>query len=147
MMVASAPRRCIRSSAPRSSTASTASLLAIRARLHRRSSDHPINRIEEFLPGNGVHQPGGIAHPTFANIEWVIANHGSITIGDVSADVGCVAAAANPHLCYAMLARRERESLIDLMGRLDRATRDAAETSITIDEINPPGGFKPSGKR
>jgi hypothetical protein len=46
-----------------------------------------------------------------------------------------------------MLARRERESLIDLMGRLDRAIADAAESSITVDEINPPGGFKPSGKR
>jgi hypothetical protein len=79
--------------------------------------------------------------------KWVIANHGSVTIGEVSADVGCVAAAADPHLCYAMLARRERESLIDLMGRLDRAIADAAESSITVDEINPPGGFKPSGKR
>ena len=93
------------------------------------------------------HQPGGITHPTFANIEWVIANHGSITIGEIGADVGCVAAAADPQFCYAMLARRERESLIDLMGRLDRAIADAAESSITVDEINPPGGFEPSGKR
>jgi hypothetical protein len=95
----------------------------------------------------GGHQSGGITHPTFANIEWVIANHGSITIGEVSANVGCVAAAADPHLCYAMLARRERESLIDLMRRLDRAIADAAESSVTVDEINPPGGFKPSEKR
>jgi hypothetical protein len=92
------------------------------------------------------HPPGGIIHPTFANIEWVIANHGSITIGEIGADVGCVAAAADPQLCYAMLARREGESLIDLMGRLDRAIADAAESSITVDEINPPRGFKPSAK-
>ena len=91
-------------------------------------------------------QPGGINHPMFANIEWLIANHGSITIGEIGADVGCVAAAADPHLCYAMLARREGESLIDLMGRLDRTIADAAKTSITVDEINPPGGFKPIGK-
>ena len=92
------------------------------------------------------HQPSGVTYPTFANIEWVIANHGSITIGEVSADVGCVAAAADHDLCYAMLARREDESLIDLVGRLDRAIADAAETSITVDEINPTGGFKPSMK-
>ena len=95
----------------------------------------------------GGHQSGGISHPTFANIEWVIANHGSITIGEVSADVGCVAAAADPHLCYAMLARHEHEGLIDLMARLDRAIADAAESSITVDEINPPGGFEPPGER
>jgi hypothetical protein len=45
-----------------------------------------------------------------------------------------------------MLARRERESLIDLMGRLDRAIANAAESSITVDEINPPDGFKPPAK-
>jgi hypothetical protein len=83
----------------------------------------------------------------FANIEWLIANHGSITIGEVGADIGCVAAAADPHLCYAMLARRAGESLFDLMGRLDRAIAIAAESSTTIDEVNPPGGFKPSVKR
>ncbi|MGC1460098.1 MAG: hypothetical protein WA825_17610 [Steroidobacteraceae bacterium] len=80
---------------------------------------------------------------TFENIEWVIANQGSITIGDIGANVGCVAAAADPHLCYAMLAQRDGESLLELMGRLDRAIATAAETSVTIDEINPPGGFKP----
>jgi len=102
--------------------------------------------LERRPPRPSGHQPGGITHPTFANIEWLIANHGSITIGEVSADVGCVAAAADPHLCYAMLARREGEGLIALMGRLDNAIADAAASSITVDEINPPGGFKPLGK-
>jgi hypothetical protein len=41
-----------------------------------------------------------------------------------------------------MLARRVGENLLDLMGRLDRAIATAAESSTTIDEINPPGGFK-----
>lgn len=83
----------------------------------------------------------------FENIDWVISNHGSITIGEVGGDLGCVAAAADPHLCYAMLARRDGESLLDLMARLDRAVATAAETGNTIDEINPPGGFKPPGER
>ena len=95
-----------------------------------------------------VGKPGGLSPPMFANIEWVIANHGSITIGDVGADVGCVAAAADQHMCYAMLARREGESLLELMGRLDRAIASASENSLPIDEINPPGGFKvPAGRK
>jgi hypothetical protein len=52
----------------------------------------------ERLPRRpGAHQPGGMSTSTFANIEWLIANHGSITIGEVSADIGCVAAAADTH--------------------------------------------------
>ena len=95
-------------------------------------------------PARGA-KSGSLTDSTFSNIEWVIANHGSITIGDVgvSADIGCVAAAADTHMCYAMLSRRQGESLLDLMGRLDSALASAAESSITIDEINPPGGFKP----
>jgi hypothetical protein len=93
-----------------------------------------------------AHKPGGVTSSPFANIEWIITNHGSITIGDIGADVGCVAAAADPHLCYAMLAQREGESLLELMGRLDRAIATASETSVTVDEVNPPGGFKPRKK-
>lgn len=89
---------------------------------------------------------GGLSSSPFPNIDWVIANQGSITIGEVGADVGCVAAAADPHLCYAMLARRDEETLLEIMGRLDRAIATAAETSVPIDEINPPGGFKSPAK-
>jgi len=81
------------------------------------------------------HKPGGLTASGFANIEWVIANHGSITIGEVGADVGCVAAAADTNQCYAMLARR------------DCAIESAAKSGTTIDEINPPGGFKPAGRK
>lgn len=92
----------------------------------------------------GGNKPGGLISLSFANIESVIANHGSITIGDIGANVGCVAAAADPHFCYAMLLRRDGENLLDLMGRLDSAIASASETSTTVDEVNPPGGFKPS---
>ena len=92
-------------------------------------------------PGGNKH--GGLTSSRFANIESVIANHGSITIGDIGAGIGCVAAAADPHLCYAMLRRRDGESLLELMDRLDRAIESASQTSITVDEVNPPGGFKP----
>jgi hypothetical protein len=91
------------------------------------------------------HKPGRLTDSTFSSIEWLIANHGSITIGDVgmTANIGCVAAAADSHMCYAMLSRRQGEGLLDLMKRLDRAIASAAETSVTVDEVNPPGGFKP----
>lgn len=102
--------------------------------------EHPSRRPSD-------HKPGSLTPSPFANIEWVIANHGSITIGEVGADVGCVAAAADTHLCYAMLARRDAESLLELMARLDRAIESAAKSGITIDEINPPGGFKPTGRK
>lgn len=35
----------------------------------------------------GTHKPGGLTPSTFANIDWLIANHGSITIGEVGADI------------------------------------------------------------
>jgi hypothetical protein len=77
----------------------------------------------------------------------VISNRGSITIGNIGGDVGCVAAAADQDLCYAMLARRDGETFLELLGRLNRAIEQAAESSITVDEINPSGGFKPPAKR
>lgn len=98
----------------------------------------------EYVPTRTeTRKPGGMKSSTFTNIEWIIANQGSITIGDVGAGVGCVAAAADTHMCYAMLAQREGESLLELMGRLDRAIATASETSVTVDEVNPQGGFKP----
>jgi len=42
-----------------------------------------------------------------------------------------------------MLARRSGETVLELLHRLDKTIANAAETHITIDEVNPPGGFKP----
>jgi hypothetical protein len=75
----------------------------------------------------------GAASP-FANIEWVIEDGGSIHVGGID----CVASAADRDLCYAMLARREGETLLDLLRRLDKSIAIAAETAETIDEINGP---------
>jgi hypothetical protein len=73
----------------------------------------------------------------FANIEWVIEDGGSIHVGDIGS-VGCVASAADRDLCYAMLARREGETLLELLLRLDKSIAIASETAETIDEINGP---------
>jgi hypothetical protein len=75
-----------------------------------------------------------------ANIEWLIAEHGAITLNEIS-PVGCVAAAADNHICYAMLVRRDGETVLELLNRLDKAIATAAENNTPIDEVNPPGGF------
>jgi hypothetical protein len=41
-----------------------------------------------------------------------------------------------------MLARRKGETVLELLHRLDQAIALAAENNTTIDEVNPPGGFK-----
>ena len=83
---------------------------------------------------------GRIEQRPLANIEWLLAEHGSISINEL-AGLGCVAAAADNHFCYAMLVRRKRETVLELLARLDSAIPLAAKSSITIDEVNPPEGF------
>jgi len=95
----------------------------------------------------GPRRPGGpkprsVAKTPLANIEWILAEHGGITLSEISG-VGCVAAAADPETCYAMLARKDGETVLELLHRLDKAIATAAEKNVTIDEVNPPGGFKP----
>lgn len=94
----------------------------------------------------GPRRPGGpkprsVASAPLANIEWLLAEHGAITLSEIS-PVGCVAAAADNETCYAMLARRKGETVLELLHRLDKAIAAAAENNTTIDEVNPPGGFK-----
>ncbi len=51
---------------------------------------------------------------TFENIEFLIENHGEITIGEVGS-IRCAATAADEDQCLAMLQRRPGESLMDLL--------------------------------
>jgi hypothetical protein len=73
----------------------------------------------------------------FENFEWLIANGGSIHVGQVGG-IDCVASAADRDICYAILARRKGETVLNLLHRLDKSIAIAAETSETIDEINGP---------
>ena len=88
-------------------------------------------------------KPRSVAPTALPNIDWLLGEHGAITLSDVS-PVGYVAAAADNHTCYAMLARKKGETVLDLLYRLDKAIAHAAEHNTTIDEVNPPGGFKPN---
>ena len=91
----------------------------------------------------GGPKPRSVTSSALPNIEWLLADHGAITLGEVS-PVGCVAAAADNNTCYAMLARRRGETVVALLHRLDKAIAQAAESNTTIDEVNPPGGFEPN---
>jgi hypothetical protein len=77
------------------------------------------------------------APTAFENIEFLIENHGEITIGEVGS-VRCAATAADEDQCLAMLQRRPGETLTELLQRLDAAIADAYENNVYIDEINPP---------
>jgi hypothetical protein len=81
---------------------------------------------------------GSRASPLLPNIEWLIGDGGgAIHVGRVG-PIECVASAADDHICYAMLARRDGETLLQLLHRLDKSIEIASETSETIDEINGP---------
>lgn len=69
------------------------------------------------------------------NIEFLIDGNGEITIGRIG-PVPCAAIAVNEDQCLAMLVRREGESFMDLLARLDAAIENADENEIFIDEIN-----------
>ena len=66
-----------------------------------------------------------------------LIEYGEITIGVVR-PVGCVAVANDEDYCMAMLARRDGETLAQLLARLDRAIGKALTDDIFTDEINTP---------
>jgi len=66
------------------------------------------------------HKPRSVATTALPNIEWLLAEHGAITLSEIS-PVGCIAAAADNDTCYAMLARRKGETVLELLHRLDQA--------------------------
>jgi hypothetical protein len=99
--------------------------------------------VERRSRRSGGAKPGSVTSALLPNIESLLADHGAITLSDIS-PVGCVAAAADNETCYAMLARREGETVLELLHRLDKAIAEATKNNTTIDEVNPPGGFTPN---
>lgn len=70
------------------------------------------------------------------NIEALIED-GEITVG-VMQPVGAVAVATDGHNALAMLRRRDGETLIEVLIRLDDAIGQAFDGGDFIDEINSP---------
>lgn len=69
------------------------------------------------------------------NVEELIDNGGNITLGYLS-PIACAATAADEDIMYAALQRRDGESLMDLLDRLDAALETAFTQDIYTDEIN-----------
>ena len=67
-----------------------------------------------------------------------LIEYGEITLG-VIGPVACVTAVAHDrHNTLAMLVRRDRETLAELLTRLDLAIAKAQTEDVFTDEINPP---------
>lgn len=73
--------------------------------------------------------------PALPNIEDLIDSDGEITIGCI-APIGCAAVASDGHQALAMLMRRDDETLVQLLTRLEAAIDLAYEEQIFIDEVN-----------
>jgi hypothetical protein len=71
------------------------------------------------------------------NVSALIEAGGQISLGAVP-PIDCAAVANDEHSCYAMLERRPKETLDQLMKRLDEAIASAWKTDVMVDEINPP---------
>jgi hypothetical protein len=65
--------------------------------------------------------------------------YGEITVGE-KVPMGCIATAHDGHNSLAMLRRRNGESLIQLLTRLDQAIAMANKEGVFTDEINSPLG-------
>ena len=71
------------------------------------------------------------------HIEELIADRGEITIGALSPHA-CVATAADGSNTLAMLVRRDGETLLGLLKRLDKAIGRAYSECDFADEVNSP---------
>ena len=69
------------------------------------------------------------------NIDSLVKGNGDITIGRIG-PIRCAAVAADGDQQLAALVRRPRESLQDLLARLDAAIERAWEDDVFLDEIN-----------
>lgn len=76
-----------------------------------------------------------------ANIQSVIDGGGQIMIGTV-APIRGAAVAHDGHKTLVMLRRQSRETIPDLLARLDAAILTAMTTGTRVDEINTEGSSR-----
>ena len=72
---------------------------------------------------------------SYPNIEAILDEGGDISMGRVG-PIDCVASATTSYDCPVMLVRREGESFVALLRRLDRSIGKAWANETTIDEVN-----------
>lgn len=73
--------------------------------------------------------------PRFEHIQSLIDDGGDIAIGRVG-PIRCAATATTEDQSLAMLVRRDGETFLQLLARLDAAIEKALDEEIYIDEIN-----------
>lgn len=73
--------------------------------------------------------------PPLPHLDDLVDDDGQITIGAVK-PVQCAAIAIHGRQPLAMLVRRDGETFIDLLTRLDAAVALANEEEVIVDEIN-----------
>ena len=71
------------------------------------------------------------------NIEALIVDGGEITLGALPSHE-CAATAADGSNAFAMLVRRDGETISALLKRLDRAIGAYCDDGETVDEVNGP---------
>ncbi len=82
-----------------------------------------------------THATAGAASLALAHIQAIIERGGQIMIGTI-APLNGAAVAHDGEKTLAMLRRRPRETMTDLLTRLDAAIATAQSTGSRIDEIN-----------
>lgn len=83
------------------------------------------------------------ASTPWPNIEWFLAQgEGNVSLGaiDYVPTLRYTAVVSDEHNMLVALVRRPRETLHELLDRLETALGPALEDSIFIDEINAPSG-------
>lgn len=81
--------------------------------------------------------PRHSSHGLPQHLKAILEEGGDITVGRVGVGpIACVASATASYDCPVMLVRREGESFVALLRRLDRSIVKAWEQEITIDEVN-----------
>jgi len=85
---------------------------------------HRTGRVDKHAAGKN----SAVTALSLPNIAELIAD-GEITVG-VLRPIGCVATATDGHNCLAMLVRRRRETLFQLLTRLDQAVDKALTEDI-----------------
>jgi hypothetical protein len=72
---------------------------------------------------------------SYPYIEAILDEGGDISVGRVG-PIDCVASATTSYDCPVMLVRRDGESFVALLRRLDRSIGKAWANETTIDEVN-----------
>ncbi len=70
----------------------------------------------------------------YSNIEFILDDGEDISVGRVAGE--CVAAASTSYDCQVMLVRREEESFVALLRRLDHSIGYGWDNGLIFDEVN-----------